>query len=169
MRTAHFNEKAILAITPDELAHLKDLALQSPKQRYRLCMHYSTRDSTQEMVIVCLRDTVMPPHRHPVGRTESYHIIEGSMTVCFFDDFGQVFRKLEMGEPMSGKAFLYRASEPVWHAPVPSSDWLIYHETLTGPYEPENVVEFPPWMPAGSDEVRVRDFLRRAIQEAAYE
>jgi len=164
MNTAQFNREAVLAIVQADLAELKRLAAASPKRRYRLCMHRSVEDATQEMVIVCRGDTVMPPHRHPIGRSESYHIIEGTMTVCFFDNSGLVIRRLEMAPFGSGKPFLYRLSDSLWHAPVPTSDWLVYHETLTGPYAIDGVVEFPSWLPSGTSEAAIDHFLRLALR-----
>ena len=57
------------------------------------------------------------------------------------------------------KAFLYRLSCSVWHMPVPTSQWLVYHETYSGPFEKDYDVEFPPWAAQEKDEEQVRLFL----------
>jgi len=156
-----FSTEDILAITPGTINELKQRAKKSPRKRYRLCMHHDHSDSTQEMLIACCNDTYMPPHRHPLNKTESYHVVEGSMVVYFFDDEGTVIRRLAMGEYSSGDACLYRLSKPVWHMPVPTSEWLIYHECYTGPFDKDIDVTYPDWAPDEVDKKAVTEFLQR--------
>lgn len=153
------NDLDILEVTPAMVADLKKRALASERKRSRLCMHHCRKDATQEMLIVFHEATYMPPHRHPQGKSESYHIVEGMMKVFFFDDEGVVIRSIEMSAPGSGKAFLYRLSARVWHMPVAMSEWLVYHETYTGPFEKEVDVEFPGWAPAEEDKEGARKFM----------
>jgi cupin fold WbuC family metalloprotein len=166
MKTAIFNDQPIFSMEAADIESLKQSAKLSPNRRFRQCLHYGPHDQTQEMLIVCCGDTIMPPHRHPVGRSESYHVVEGSMTVCFFDDEGRVVRKLQMGTLNSGKPFIYRVSEPIWHAPVPTSEWLVYHETFTGPFIKDKAVEFPAWLPEGTSERSIGEVLRKACSSA---
>ncbi len=154
-----YNSQDILEVTPQILDELKRIALASPRQRSRLCMHHSRAHLTQEMLIVFHHGTFMPPHRHPAGKSESYHVVEGSMTVYFFDDAGRVIRTIEMSAAGSGRAFLYRLSSNTWHMPVATSEWLAYHETYTGPFEKDSDVEFPSWAPREEDRDQVQRFL----------
>ncbi len=159
MTESIYNNQDILEITPKIIDDLKRRALASPRKRFRLCMHHSTAHQTQEMLIVFHKDTFMPPHRHPEGKSESYHVVEGSMTVYFFNDEGKVIRSIEMGEAGGEKAFLYRLSCNAWHMPVPTSECVVYHETYSGPFEKDYDVEFPPWAPQEEDKDQVKRFL----------
>ena len=154
-----YNTHDILEVTSEMLDELKRKALASPRKRSRLCLHHSNAHQTQEMLIVFHEDTYMAPHRHPKEKSESYHVVEGTMTVYFFDDEGKVIRSIEMGEAGSGKAFLYRIACTAWHMPVPTSEWLVYHETYSGPFEKDYDVEFPPWAPKEGDKKQVKRFL----------
>ena len=122
-------------------------------------MHHSSEDQTHEMLIVFHRASFMSPHRHPKGKSESYHVVEGAMNVYFFNDEGKVIKNIEMGEIGSGKSFLYRLSNNTWHMPVPTSEWLVYHETYSGPFEKEYDVEFPSWAPQEENKKEVQSFL----------
>ena len=122
-------------------------------------MHHSSEDRTHEMLIVFHRSSFMPPHRHPKGKSESYHVVEGAMNVYFFNDKGQVTKNIEMGELGSGKSFLYRLSKNFWHMPVPTSEWLVYHETYSGPFNKEYDVEFAPWGPREENKKDIQNFL----------
>ena len=114
------------------------------------------------MLIVCHRSTIMPPHRHPVGRSESYHVVEGEMVICLFDNEGSVSRRINLSDKGSNGAFLYRLSESMWHAPIAISEWLVYHETLTGPFYESETVEFPDWLPKDTEISIIENFLKNA-------
>jgi cupin fold WbuC family metalloprotein len=100
---------------------------------------------------VANRDTYIRPHRHPQGKDESYYVVEGEMVVFIFDDSGQVVRHFDMGEFASGKTVLYRLSSNLWHLPVPLTEWVVYHEVFTGPFQKERDVEYAPWSPPETD------------------
>lgn len=160
-KEAEFNTQTVRVVDAGLVNHLKASAALSPRKRYRLCLHYSEAMRTQEMIIACSQDTFMPPHRHPPGKSESYHVIEGEMTIYFFDDSGAVIETVELAEPGRGKPFLIRLSDPIWHMPVPETPWLVYHETYSGPFQKEEDVIAPAWSPAESDRIEVTRFLAR--------
>lgn len=166
MTNATFAEGPIVAITPGMIEEIKSKAAASKMRRHRICLHQSVEDQTQEMVIACCRDSVMPPHRHPAGRSESYHVIEGAMKVLFFDDAGKIERRLEIAERGSDRPSLYRLCAPRWHTAYPVTDWLVYHEVLTGPFDPDQAVEYPGWMPKDTPSEDVAAFLARAAAAA---
>ncbi len=160
-----YNQEEILAVTPETVLHLKEQALRSPLKRFRLCMHHTNQDQTHEMLIVFHHDSFMPPHRHPRGKSESYHIVEGEMAVYFFDDSGNVIKVIEMAGGARGKPFLYRLSGSIWHMPVPKSQWIVYHETYSGPFEKKNDVLFPEWGPDENNPLETDRFLKDCINE----
>ncbi len=158
---AEFNSEPILAVDLATIERLKQAAARAPRRRYRLCLHASPSAATQEMIIVCPRGSFATPHRHPDGKSESYHVIEGSMTVCFLDDAGDMVQEVALAEAGRGQAMLYRLSASRWHMPVVTSDWLVYHETYSGPFERERDVLVHPAAPDERDAHAVRRFLER--------
>lgn len=160
MPEAIFATDDILEVTPATVAKLKALAADSPRGQSRLCMHHTIEHPLHEMINVCRRRAYIRPHRHPEGKSESYHVIEGSMTVYFFDDDGRVVRRLRMGEPGSGATFLYRLAASRWHLPVADSPMVVYHETFVGPFRRDADVEYAPWSPAADDRDAVEAFMR---------
>jgi cupin fold WbuC family metalloprotein len=163
MNDTIFNTQDIVTVGPETLSDLKRLAEQSPRRRSRLCLHHSTSDEVHEMVIVFCGDTYLRPHRHPRGKTESYHVIEGELTVLFFDDNGQITRQIEMGAVGSGKVVLYRLATDAWHMPVARSRFLVYHETFRGPFVKEQDVEYAPWSPCETDVDGIAAFRKRVL------
>jgi glucose-6-phosphate isomerase len=89
------------------------------------------------------------------------------MTVVIFNDDGEVLHKIDLSAPPSDHPFMFRLSAPHWHMPVPTSDWLVYHETYTGPFAPESDVEVPRWAPDEKNAQAVDGFLRRCLSGSA--
>ena len=160
MKNAIYNTENIIVVSTTTIEDLKRQAFLSPRKRFRLCMHHNNMEKTHEMLIVFHENTFMPPHRHPLGKSESYHVVEGSMLVYFFNDEGKIINSIDMGTLESKKPFLYRLSSNIWHMPVPTSKWLVYHETYSGPFQKEIDVEFPTWSPKEGDTENIKTFLQ---------
>jgi cupin fold WbuC family metalloprotein len=166
MQEATFNQSDIVEVTSATVEELKQKAKAAPRGRYRLCLHRSTQDQVQEMVIVAPRGTYFRPHRHPAGKSESYHVVEGSMTVFFFNDAGEVIRRIDMAahgtagaDSGGGKTYLYRLSNRIWHIPVPTSDFVVYHEVYCGPFDRDADCEYAPFSPPEEARADVDRFL----------
>ena len=129
----------------DELAELKRIAAEHPMRRSRLCLHRSPGELTHEMIIVAHRSTYIRAHRHPRHKSESYHVIEGELEVRLFADDGSVARTITLGA--AGNSFLFRAAGGIWHQPVPLTEWVVYHEAYSGPFDKDTDVEYAPWAP----------------------
>jgi glucose-6-phosphate isomerase len=159
-----FSTEKIVEVTNETITTLKQMAIDSPMRRSRLCMHNSTEDQIQEMVIVIHGDTYLQPHRHPRHITESYHMVEGEMTVFHFDDSGKIIRTIEMGPLSQGKTLAYRLAQNTWHTVVPRTEYAVYHETFTGPFHKDKVVEYCNWAPVeGSDPEAISEFRRNIL------
>ncbi len=111
----------------------------------RLCAHPGPHQLVHEMLIVLDEATYVRPHRHP-GKSESFHVIAGSLTVVVFSDDGDIKEVISMGDYHSGRTFYYRLQEPAYHTVLPSGGQAIIHETTNGPFEPGQT-EFAPWAP----------------------
>lgn len=159
MSTTFFENQEIIEIDQPQLEELKRAAAGSPLKRARLCLHHSHDDKVQEMVIAFCRGSYNRPHRHQ-NKTESFHVIEGELLVVFFDDLGHVTRQLKLAA--HGKAagsFLYRLSSELWHTVIPLSDFVVIHETTTGPFI-QGESEIAAWSPAETDVVGIKEFFR---------
>lgn len=148
-------DQDVAVVGEEWLARLKGAAASSPLRRARLCLHRSSDDLVQEMVIALCRDVLFRPHRH-AAKSESFHIIEGELDVLIFDDEGRTVRAVPMGPPGSGRMFCYRLCVPAWHAVLPQTPQVIFHETTTGPFRAQES-EFAPWAP--TEAVALRRFL----------
>ena len=154
-----YNDSDLYVLDYSLISTLKNKAIQSKEKRYRFCLHHSNEHLTQEMIIVFHIDTILIPHRHPIGRSESYHIIEGTMNQYFFDDNANVVKAIRLGEKEDNKKFYYRLSSHTWHLPVPTSEFVVYHETITGPFINDDDIEYPTWKEKFNSREKINELL----------
>lgn len=155
------NEDQIVCVGPEWIDRLKAAAAASPLRRSRLRLHLANADPVQEMIIALCRDVLLRPHRHS-KKTESFHMIEGDLYVLVFDDDGQVRQTVHMGPPGTGRVLCYRLCVSAWHAIVPRSEFVVFHESTAGPFRPDETPEFAPWAPTGTE--ALRQFLESSLQ-----
>lgn len=155
MTNAIFTNSDISTLNLNDFEDLVEKAKVSNNQRYRYCLHLDHSAKIQEMVIAMTSESYNQPHRHPEGISESYHIIKGRMLILFFDDSGAVSKKVIL-EP--GTTQILRMNKSVWHMAISLSENSIYHETLTGPFDKDKVVEYASWAPK-ENHIDANDYL----------
>lgn len=143
-----------------DVTRLKDLATHSAKNRFRYCAHGSTNNPVQEMLICARQHTYLPPHRHPSGKCESYHVVEGQAEVFLMSEDGHVLQQHLLGDGRHPGAFFFRISEPIYHFVFPRSEWFIYHEVYSGPWSREMSVIPAPFAPHENDKDAVAAFIK---------
>ena len=133
MSVFFFENQNIITIEFPDLEKLKKSASEAPLRRARYCLHHSHSDTVQEMVIAFCKDSIVPIHRH-TDKSESFHVIEGEMEVLFYNDNGKVKKTIKMGQMGSGLPFLYRLSTNEWHSVKLLTEYVVIHETTSGPF-----------------------------------
>lgn len=151
------SDEAIIRVSRREIEFLKDRVSSAPRGRVRLCAHASNEDLLHEMIIVLTQQTYIRPHKH-VQKSESFHIIEGTVDVVVLDDDGKVLDVIELGELASGRQFFYRISQPIFHTLIIRSPILVVHETTNGPFNRADAI-FAPWSPEEHDPT-AKQYLR---------
>ncbi|WP_022720215.1 WbuC family cupin fold metalloprotein [Rhodopseudomonas sp. B29] len=156
---------AIVELGADWLTRLKEAAMRSPLGRSRVCVHADDAAQVQEMIIALRDDVLFRPHRH-LGKTESFHMIEGVIDIVIFDDAGAPVRTVALAEPSRGGSFYYRLNEPMYHTVVPRTPMVVFHETTSGPFVRTDT-DYAQWAPEEPEQLRA--FLQdaRAITAAA--
>lgn len=146
-------------VTVDSAAveSLVDEAARNSRRRIRLCAHPGTDDPVHEMFIVHARDCYVRPHKH-LAKSESFHIVEGTVDVVVFDDEGEVTNVVEMSTYSTGLPFFYRIAAPLFHTLLIRSEVLVFHETTKGPFLQTQTI-FAPWAPDGSDPDMVATYI----------
>ncbi|WP_449419489.1 WbuC family cupin fold metalloprotein [Phormidium nigroviride] len=169
MRTKEFNKEVLYADEPivkvnqQDIESLKEMSQHNIRQRIRLCSHKGVDDKLHEMLIVHAKDTYVRPHKH-LNKSESFHIIEGSTEVIIFNEEGSIVEAIQMGDFKSGKQFYYRLSEPYYHTLLIHSEFLVFHETTSGPFNRSDTV-FALWSPSEEDTNAVSTFMESLTKQ----
>lgn len=144
MAVAHFNTKNTIAINQSDIIELTQRAADTPQGHYRFCLHHDNEALIQEMVIAITNRALFPPHKHPLGKSESIHIISGELATFIFNEDGNVIDIIRLSCSINN-AKLQRIEGNTWHLPICLSETVVYHETLVGPYNKSNDVFIPSW------------------------
>jgi cupin fold WbuC family metalloprotein len=153
-----YPEEDVVIVTKADLDELKQLALQNPRRRVRLCAHRSPQDHLHEMFIVHTSDCYVRPHKH-IGKAESMTVLEGEVDVVLFNEDSSIKQIVQMGTPGSGKIFYQRLSDPIYHTLIIRTPFLVFHEGTEGPFLRENTI-FPKWAPAEED-AAAKEFINQ--------
>lgn len=171
MKLREVNEEVFVADEPvvriggEEIAFLKRQARTNARKRARICAHRTNDDALHEMLIVISTGSYIHPHRH-VGKSESFHIIEGDGDVVIFDENGTVIDLVELGEARSGRNFFYRLAESMFHTLLIRTDFLVVHEVTNGPFD-RNRTLLAPFAPSEHEGDAVRDYVSRLSEVVA--
>jgi cupin fold WbuC family metalloprotein len=151
----------ITALGQGDMDFLKDRAENTARRRCRLCTHPNPSSALHEMLIVHAKGAYVRPHKH-IGKAESHHVVEGTANALIFDNFGNVRQTINLGSHGSGKLFYYRMPAGIFHTLVITSEWFIFHETTTGPFD-RNKTVFAPWSPDESEPEAVARYIARVL------
>ena len=154
-----YNSEDIFELNNSALHALKESANISPLKRARICLHRSEEESVQEMILCVYRGSYVRPHRHN-GKSESFHLIEGDLSVLLFDDEGEIFRRVELGASGGNKNLLYRLSVNAWHTILPRTEFVIFHEVTNGPFVRTDT-EYAKWSPHESEINEVERYMKK--------
>jgi len=158
MSQAIFKKGDFVSLSIEDIDTLKKEVTSSPTKRYRYCLHQTHQDSIQEMAIAMMKESYCRPHYHPQASSESYHIIEGELLVLIFSNEGEVIDSVRLN---SKSNIILRMNNGTIHMPIALSDIVIYHETISGPFEKDLMVHYVDWAPEEDDIEKSKLFLNQ--------
>jgi len=113
----------------------------SQKTTIRLSLHSSPSEDLHNMIIFLLKNSNFNIHKH-LKKTETYHIMEGSMFIIFFDEFGNITSKIKLSK---NDNLLCRVPRNQYHTTIVTSDYSIFHESRKGPFNIKGDSIVPSW------------------------
>lgn len=170
MNLRKLNDEVFIALDPvvqfggDEIDFLKRQARENPRGRARICAHKTNEDALHEMLIAIAAESYIHPHRH-VGKSESFHVVEGEVDIVIFDEGGAIADIIDMGAIGSGRKFYYRLSDSAFHTLLIRTDFLVVHEVTNGPFLKEKTV-LAPFAPTENDRRAARDYITLVTEKA---
>jgi len=152
------SDEPIVRLGGGEIAFLKQQARTNARKRARVCAHKTNDDALHEMIIAISASSYIHPHKH-VGKSESFHIIEGEVDVVIFNEDGAILDVIELGEPRSGHKFYYRLTDSIFHTLLVRTDFLVVHEVTNGPLNRERTF-LAPFAPPESKVGEAQNYMR---------
>ena len=149
----------IVKISPEDIEFIKQIANVVARRRARICAHQSNDQPLHEMMIAICSDSYIHPHRH-LGKSESFHIVEGQVDVIVLDDEGGIREVVQLGDPLSGKNFYYRLSNAYYHTLIIHSDVLVVHEVTNGPFVAEET-QLAPFAPDETNAEASKNYMQQ--------
>ena len=125
--------EGVVTISRSDINSLKDRAKTSKLKRSRICVHTNSDNLVHEMIIAMAKETRITPHKH-IDKEESFHILEGELTIVLFDENGLITERIDLGEYQSGQKFFYRLPKNLFHTVIVHSDIAVIHEVTNGPF-----------------------------------
>lgn len=163
----YYAPPGFIAIGDAEIDWLIARAALLPRRRSRLCLHKDPQAPVHEMLIVHHRSCYVRPHRH-FARSETLSILRGMATAVLFEEEGSVRELVPLGAAGGGRVSVYRMPPLLFHGLVIESEWLIFLETTTGPFNSQGS-EFSSWSPDGQNEAETGSYvqiLRQSVSAA---
>lgn len=161
----YWAEGAVFSIGETEINFLKDQLAESPRGRVRINVHSSAQDKLHEMFIAIDRQSYVRPHQHK-NKSESFHIVLGTVDVVIFDEQGGIQQIVSLGEQSKGRNFFYRLSIPLFHTLIIYSDVLVMQEVTNGPFVPSETI-FANFSPEESDLAGVTDYQAQLMSQVS--
>lgn len=161
MATRFAEPGACTVVGPSDIEQLVSSARSAPLGRARLCLHHGVEDPLHEMIIAFVADSYIPPHRH-LGRTESFHLLQGTVVVVLFNDAGEITQRIRLSAESVQEPRVYRLQKTVWHTVVVLSQTAVLHEVTSGPFNPTST-ETAPWAPRPDDPAAKRALIERCL------
>jgi glucose-6-phosphate isomerase len=150
---AYFCRRRPVSVTKDLISELKDMGAATGRV-IRLCLHESPEAELHNMIMVQYAGKYFIPHKHS-EKGEILHIIEGELGVFIFDEDGEVTEACRMGAEGN---MIYGIGENMYHAYVPLTEVVVYHESKSGPFTSGDSI-FAPWGPDMDDKEAVQHFV----------
>lgn len=146
-------------VDAQRLDALLEESRQDPRGRVRICLHRDEQDLLHEMVIALADHGYLRPHRQ-VGRQKSYLILKGALRVLFFNEAGEVLRRLELDAETRPIA---RFDSGIWHTMTSMSEGTVYLETILGPFD-KTGTDWADWAPGRSPRPEIEAYMQRVLR-----
>jgi cupin fold WbuC family metalloprotein len=137
-------EYSIPKISISQIEHGYKAATESPRHRFPLILHKQGADFNQVFNFM-LANSYMAPHYHPSDEKSEYiHLVEGNITVIYFDDLGTVKNLIKLEESTTK---CIKVPPFTWHTYVILSRKALTYETMFGKYDPGTWKAVARWAP----------------------
>ena len=149
----YYVDSPFATIGQPQLDELKNLATRKISGKARLCLHPSPGAELHEMFIVHRKETYVRPHLH-LTRSEGLMVLEGVADLILFTENGTITKFTRLDR----ENFHIRLDSGQYHMLIIRSDFFVFYEATTGPFDRDGTV-FAPWSPSNDNHLEISRFL----------
>lgn len=161
---AYFCQNRPVCVNTELVSQLKEISKKlNGVKNIRVCLHENPAAKFHDMIVLEHKDKYYRPHKH-LKKGESFHIIEGQMGIFTFDDVGVIIDRCLL---KLGGSLIYRVEANMYHAVLPLSNFVIYHEAKLGPFTGKEDSIYASWTPDGNNSKEVFQYvssLRQSLE-----
>ena len=154
------SEASIVNVSKEITDFLKTRAKQNKKKKCRLLLHQNSDESLHEMLIVHTKGQYIRPHIN-IGRSKSWHVIEGALVCVLFTENGDVADHWTIGDYNLKECYMTRLSDKYYHTLVPMTDTVTFIETTIGPWKETT---YASWSPNETDHIQAQIYFHKLCQ-----
>lgn len=140
-----------------DLNLIKNYKLKKNYPGSRICLHASTKDKIQQMILFHPKGSYIRPHKS-ISNEESYMILSGEMDLILFDNFGKIKKKIELGDLKSKKNFFFRMKKSLFRTMIVKKD-TFFLEVKQGPFLKNKSTMYADWSPKIHDKKKLEMFF----------
>jgi glucose-6-phosphate isomerase len=142
------------------LDQLREASARYGDKNVRLCLHAEPEASFHSMIVLEHPGRYYRPHKH-LDKGESFHVLDGLLGVLAFSEDGSIVDACRLDRRDTP---IYRVQVGQYHAVMPLTDPVIYHESKPGPFLGDRDSLFPDWAPEPQAEGVVADYVRMLLE-----
>ncbi len=164
-RLVDFSTGDVVKIHSNRLEECKKIVKSNnEKKRYRICLHDSTENMLQEMIICHDKEDYARPAKHK-NCPETHTILDGRMAVVLFENDGKI-RECFVLDRVNGYLSC-RINAEIYHMLIPLTETAITYETKVGPFT-SDVNIFPDWAPDEENKEEGSRYLHLIMKEVLH-
>ena len=158
---AFFCKTKPVRVDQELIESLKTVFNEVDPRNVRLCLHEDSNANFHDMIILERKSRYYMPHRHN-DKGESFHIMEGRMGVFTFSDNGSIIDSCILSYD---DIRVYKVKPNAFHAVLPITNYVIYHETKPGPFLGEMDSIYPDWAPKVNNQNEINTYINTLKKE----
>lgn len=159
----YFNTADYFELNKEVVEFLEKITFEEKIDSVRICLHKTNNDLVHQMIILHKKGKYVRPHKH-IRKNVSYHMIKGELLFFLMDDTGKVLhREKIVSDVNSDFNFGFRIKKDQYYFVYPLSEYTIFHEIITGPFNGVDDNIFPDWAPVPGDVEEELNFIEHIL------
>ncbi len=137
-------------------------------ENFRFCCHKNVNNKLHQMFILHKKNYYIRPHKH-LNKIETVVILKGKIQFIRFNSKGNISEVINLSSTNSLNTSLFvSVPKNSFHMMMIKSPIAVFLETTLGPFKKKDTI-FPSWSPDRSEEIEIKNFIKKIKGLIEYE